>query len=101
MGLSSLLPFDVLLDVEGSYTYAPFRHATSYPNAPAPALVLGTYTTGDRTDQLWVVAGSLEKAITDEVSVAARYRYTDSISNSDFFDYHRHVVGVYVTVRLP
>jgi len=41
---------------------------------------------------------SLERALTDWMSVLARYEYTDTGSNTDVYDFRRHIVGAYVRV---
>jgi len=57
--------------------------------------------TSDRTDHIVTLELSLEKGVTDRVSVSTDYLYLHSNSNAGFFDYDRHIIGTYVTVALP
>jgi hypothetical protein len=42
----------------------------------------------------------LERPIAKRVSAAVAWRYERNRSNVDVFDYHREVVGVYLSVAL-
>jgi hypothetical protein len=100
LGFFFLLPWQLELDVEGEYIHTPFDHVTSWPNLPVPddgtPWTLGPET---RTDNVYRVAMELEKPINGLVSVSTRYIYLRNRSNSVWFDYDRHVVGAYVTLR--
>ena len=41
---------------------------------------------------------ALSRPIFEHTTLTVRYRYQDNHSNTDVFDYDRHVVGAYVTV---
>jgi len=104
VGGSAVLPWDLLLDVEGAFAFHKHRYASSFPDPPGafaiPVTPL-TPTPATRRDRIWTAGASLEKAVTEMVSVSTRYSYAHSRSNAGYFDYDRHVVGAYVTVRLP
>jgi len=107
MGVSALLPLDMLFDTEVSYTRRDHRHPSSYAADVKQAEVAfntgvaPTYASADRRDDIWVGVAKLEKGLTDDVTASARYTYNHSNSNSGFFNYDRHIVGAYLTVRLP
>lgn len=56
-------------------------------------------TGSDRKDEDWEYETWLSKPITEYLIVSARYSYTDVNSNVSEFDYKRHIVGGYVTIR--
>ncbi|MGH0028735.1 MAG: hypothetical protein ACQGVC_03020, partial [Myxococcota bacterium] len=101
VGLSTGLPFGVGFDVEGAYTYRPFRHASTYPDPPVAAGVPPNgvpYTLSGvrRREEMFEVETELSRPVTDVVSVSARWRYVDNDSNTKVFDYEHHVLGFYV-----
>jgi len=98
LGATALLAWDVSLDVEGAYAYQPHRDPTTFvPGAPPPPPLAGH----DRRDHVWTAYAELEKPVAEHVTLATRYRYLHSNSNSIFFEYDRHIVGAYVTVEIP
>lgn len=104
LALTAALPYQVALDAGGSFDYKPYRNASSFPDpaaasasAPGAPYVLSTRS---RRDRIWEANARVARPVTDAVSVAARWRYTDHDSNTDVFDFDRHVLGVYVTVGL-
>ena len=102
VGVSALLPWEILFDAEGGYTYAPHDHPTTFSEpdfSPPPANP--PRATDDRTDHIYTFEVSLEKGVTEHVSVSTEYLYLHSNSNAGFFDYDRHIIGAYVTVALP
>ncbi|MCZ6462841.1 MAG: DUF2860 family protein, partial [Proteobacteria bacterium] len=94
LGFAAMLPLELLLDVEGSYTYQPYDH----PSFFTPFLAGFPFEAGDRRDDVWRVHAYLGRAIGQYVTVSAQYRYTNNQSNVAVYDYDRHVIGGYVTV---
>lgn len=104
LGYELTLPFDVGWDTWAAFTYQPYRRTSVYADNPTGALPPefpdpGPPSDGKRRDRIWEFGTELEKFVTEDVSVLARYRYTDTGSNTDVYDYHRHVVGAYVRIR--
>ena len=99
-GVRQLLPWRFAFEVFGSYTFQPYENASTFPD-PSDLMFGQQYRLGsnDRHDEIGRVDVSLERPITDEVSVAARYSYINNDSNVDVFNYDRHLVGVYATLR--
>ena len=95
-GFDVTLPGEIGLDSWVAFTYQPFEKRSVYSNLADPALAP---IEPKHRDRIWDFGAELEKFVTTNVSVLARYRYTDSGSNTDVYDYHRHVVGGYVRVR--
>lgn len=100
VGGSAVLPWSLLLDVEGAFAFHAHRYPSSFTDPPA-LFAIPAASAADRRDRIWTAGASLEKAVTEQVAVSTRYSYTHSRSNAGYFDYDRHVVGAYVTVRLP
>ena len=90
-GFDVTLPLEIAWDTWTSFTYQPYRHASVYAS---PAEIDRT-----RRDRVWEFGTELEKFVAENVSVLARYRYIDTGSNTDVYDYDRHVVGAYVRLR--
>ncbi len=90
-GFDLTLPGTVGLDAWTAFTYQPYDRPSVYSDAPS--------VDAKHRDRIWDFGAELEKFVTENVSVLARYRYTDTGSNTDVYDYHRHVVGGYVRVR--
>ena len=86
-GWEVTLPFEVGWDSQVAFTYRDFDHTSVYQ------------TSGEHLDRQWDVGTELEKFITENVSLIARYSFTDSGSNTPEYDYDRHIVGGYVHVR--
>jgi tetratricopeptide (TPR) repeat protein len=90
VGVRQGLPLELTLDVEGSYAYQHYDRASSFlvPAASSP----------DRRDNVYRARAQLSRPITDWLSAAAHWRWTDNDSNTAVFDYDRHVLGGSVTV---
>lgn len=99
-GLRSLLPFDLSLDMQASYTYRPFRHSSTYPDPTGVALGVQYALSGERRrDQVYRFDAVLEREINERMLASFRYSYLGNDSNTDVFDYNRNIVGAYLTVR--
>ena len=86
--------------VEGfaSYTKLNFRNPSSFPNLVISGVPY-KLSSKNRDDDLLRADLVVDRPISDNTSLSARYTYFNSISNADSFDYQRHVVGLYVTIR--
>lgn len=96
LGLSVLLPAEIVFDVEGGYAYRPHRNPSTFPEPDG-----SPPSTSDRRDHIYSIDASLEKDLSERWSVSTAYHFIHSNSNSGFFDYDRHIVGAYVTLSLP
>jgi hypothetical protein len=90
-GFDLTLPFEVMWDSWGAFTYQPYRHTSVYAKAGQAGPT--------HRDRVWEFGTEFEKFVTEDVSVLARYRFIDTGSNTDVYDYDRHVVGAYVRIR--
>jgi tetratricopeptide (TPR) repeat protein len=87
------LPFDFWLALDGRFIYQDFDHRSSY-------LFAGEYVNGlgsKRRDRIWIGEAELGYPLTDWMTLSAGYEYTDNDSNTEVFDYDRHIVGGYLT----
>lgn len=87
-GVRQQLPLRFAVDLSGGFAYEPYEHHSIY----------NFEDTKDRIDRVWVAQAELERPITDWLVASARYRYVDNDSNTEVFDYHRHIAGGYLTV---
>lgn len=78
------------LDAWASFTYRPYDDVSAFLGDDEGA--------ARHRDREWRTGVSLERALTDWMSVLARYEYTDTGSNTDVYDFRRHIVGAYVRV---
>ncbi|MGH0035005.1 MAG: hypothetical protein ACQGVK_08245 [Myxococcota bacterium] len=107
------LPLGLMAQTFASFTWRPYRNRTSFPNPDdIPPAVLepdgagGFVETGTvyplpgghRRDREWRFELELSRTFMERYTVSSRYRYLDNQSNSDVFDYDRHVVGLYVQI---
>ena len=85
LGLQQSLPWRVEFDAEGSYSHQPYRHdSTFFVDEPSHV---------NRRDNIWSVRLELERPITEMLSVAGYWRFTDNDSNTPVFNYDRHILG--------
>jgi hypothetical protein len=87
------LPLRFTLTLDGTFDYLDFDHRSSYLPASEYAFGRGP----KRRDRVAVGEAELGYAITDWMTLSARYQYTDNDSNTEVFDYDRHIVGGYLT----
>lgn len=83
------LPLDLVADLGAGYRYAHYDNASGFTIPPRSSR---------RRDHVFHVQALLERPITEQVKLSARYRYENEDSNVGVFDYDRHIVGGYVTV---
>ena len=93
------LPFQLLLRIDASYAYRPYRHASSVPE-PFALFLAREYPTRSyrRRDQVARVEVGLERPITDRARIGVLYSFLDNDSNYGLFEYDRQIVGTYVTI---
>jgi hypothetical protein len=93
LGFDVTLPLEVAWDGWVAFTYQPYEHESIYVDDPPPS------HPPNHRDRIWEFGSEFEKFVSEDVSVLARYRFTDTGSNTDVYDYDRHVVGAYVRIR--
>lgn len=100
LGVRTYLPYDLAFEVFGSYTYAPFRNASTFPN-PNLVFLNRQYPLSSDARRDWItrIDVVLERPITDWLLLSFRYAWFDNRSNVDVFDYDRQIAGVYATFR--
>jgi len=93
LGVRVMFPFDIELDARGTYMHSDYRNASLLyqPATGAP----------DRNDDAFTADVDLAKDITDHLVLSAHYQYHDSGSNTERFDYKRHIVGMYLELEWP
>jgi len=90
IGVTQQLPWELTGQISGSYGYDRYRHASTFL-FPGEAIE-------HRRDDVWIVQALLERPIAKRVIASARWTYYNDDSNTDVFNYDRHVVELYVTV---
>jgi tetratricopeptide (TPR) repeat protein len=108
LGSLSALPFDLQLDTFVSYTFRPYRHASSFvdPRDLQPGRQY-SLDDRDRRDDTWRFEAELERPLSQRLTASLRYQYIRNHSNVAVFDYDRQMVfdydrqilGAYLTVR--
>lgn len=98
VGFGVELPFDVSLEGDFAYERYDFRNPSTFPDSETPDRIY-VLSSADREEDAFFVETELEKDLTDEVSVSARYTYYDNSSNRKVYDYRRHIAGAYVNFR--
>jgi len=88
LGIVQDLPLELILDVRASYLYQHYDNLSYF----------SAYTTR-RRDHVVYVDAALERPITDHLKVSARYRHENDSSNVAVFDYHRNIVGGFLTLE--
>ncbi|MCP4038318.1 MAG: hypothetical protein GY733_15365, partial [bacterium] len=92
LGLRARLLFDVELDARGTYTRRDYRDASYWA---LPDAAKGP----DREDDAGQADVELSKDLNDFIEFSARYQYTDNGSNTQAFDYKRHIAGAYIELE--
>ncbi len=100
LGSRSLLPWRVSLDFQASFTYRPYRNPSTFPD-PDDLFFQRQYPLANvkRRERLWQFDVIVERPITRWLTGSVRYGFYNNNSNRDVYDYDRHVVGTYLTVR--
>jgi len=100
LGLQIQLPWDLVLDLLGRYTYKPYRNHSTFPD-PEDLFLNRQYGLANhvRRDKVYEFEVQLERRLTDRLSAALRYSYLRNRSNVAVFDYRREVIGAYLTFK--
>lgn len=99
LGARTALPWLVVLDVQGSYTYRPYDDPSTYPDpGDLEDGVEYFLSSDDKEENVWQADAILERPITDWLIGSLRYEYTRNDSNVEVFDWDRHIVGGYLTL---
>jgi tetratricopeptide (TPR) repeat protein len=96
-GLRVGLPWSVALDVSGSFTFRPFRHATTFPNQPLVFDEEYALPSNRRRETSYTADIVLERPINQWLSASVRWHLERTRSTAEVFDYHRQIAGAYLT----
>ena len=92
IGIRQTLPMRFILDLQGGAEYDGYESDSSF--------LLADESLRDRKDLIGTAGVVLTRPITDWLSVSARYQYLNNDSNTEVFNYDRHIVGLFVTIGL-
>jgi hypothetical protein len=100
LGAEILLGHHFRFEAFGSYTSLNYLHPSSFPD-PDGITLTQQYglSTDDRNDDLLRVDAVIDRPISNNATVSARYSYYNSSSTAKAFQYRHHVVGLYATIR--
>lgn len=91
LGVVQQLPWKLLGELSGSYAYDKYADPSTF--------LLPGEKIQDREDNVWTVHASLERPVFwDRLVATARWTYLNDDSNTDVFDYDRHIAGLYLSV---
>ncbi len=103
LGLSFFLPWNVGLDLDGSFESRIHDHPSTFPDQDA--LVAGAQSNQPyflsntrRREQVYTASARLAVPLTQRISASVHYRYRDSRSTVELFNYDQHVVGLLFNV---
>lgn len=85
VGVTQGLPLELTLDAQANYAYHDYDRDSTF--------LAAAETSAHRRDNVWGARAQLSRPVTDWMSIAAHWRWTDNDSNTRVFDYDRHVVG--------
>jgi tetratricopeptide (TPR) repeat protein len=91
-GVRADLPWRFVADVSGSFAWRPYRHPSTFPDPGETWL-----SNDDRNETTGIVDVALERPLTAWLTASARWRYERNKSNTEVFDYDRHIVGAYLS----
>jgi tetratricopeptide (TPR) repeat protein len=91
------LPWRVALDVSGSFTFRPFRNATTFPNEPLFYDEEYGLPTNRRRETSYAVDVVLERPINKWLSASTRWHMETTHSTAQVFDYDRQIIGAYLS----
>lgn len=91
-------PMDFSLATRASYEYRDFEHASTFPDKE---VINEQYVLDkdDREEHEVRLEAEIEKGLTNNLSVSARWSYLENESNRRVYDYTRHIVGGYLNFR--
>jgi hypothetical protein len=98
VGTRTLLPWRVVLDLQGSFVWRPYDDPSTYPdpNDLRNGVQYGL-DDDDKEERIWQFDAIVERPVTEWLIASVRYAYTRNDSNVEVFDYDRHIVGAYLT----
>lgn len=99
IGTESTLPYELLLRLYGAIAYHSYENPSTHPDPPVLVGVQYDLDSDNRRDRRVLAGLELERPLTDQLSVMARYAWNDNHSNVAVFDYDREIIGLYVTWR--
>ncbi len=91
-------PLDFSFATRFSYEFRDFANPSTFPDSEVVGEVY-TLSSADRKEHEITFEGEVEKDITQNFSVSARYSYLNNDSNRAVYDYDRHIVGGYLNFR--
>ena len=97
-GTRTLLPWRIVLDLQGGFTWRDYQHPSTYPDVSA--LAAGTtyeLRNRDKRERIWRFDAIIERPVTRWLVASVRYAYQNNDANVAVFDYDRHIVGGYLT----
>jgi len=97
-GLEFEFPFDLRLLTRASYEFRDFANPSTFPDREDVGFQYAL-SSQDRQEHEVGFLAELEKDLSENLSVSARWSWLDSESNRRVYDYTRNVVGGYVNVR--
>ena len=80
------------IETFGSFQYRGYQHPSTYPDPGQTQL-----SNSDRKEHTWRTELAVERPILDSLLASVRWRYTDNSSNTDVYEYDRHIIGAYLT----
>lgn len=92
LAIRQTLPAQFILDLQGGVEFDDYESESSF--------LLASESPRDREDLIGTAGVVLTRPITDWLSVSGRYQYLNNDSNTELFNYDRHVVGAFVTIGL-
>ena len=97
-GIDAELPRDFSVGAHVMYEYRDFGHRSTFPDREVidEAYLLSG---ADREEHEVTFTAEVEKDLTKNLSVSARWAYTESESNRRVYGYNRHIVGGYLNFR--
>jgi hypothetical protein len=98
VGARTALPWRLIADVQGSFTYRPYENPSTYPDSGAlTADVQYGLRSRDKRERIWRVDAILERPINRWLTASIRYGYQKNDANVTVFDFDRHIIGGYLT----
>ena len=91
-------PLDISLSTRVSYEYRDFANPSTYPDHEQTNQPY-SLSSRDRHEQEINFTAELDKDLSENVSISARWSYLDNNSNTRVYDYTRNIVGAYVNVH--
>ena len=98
LGAEVEFPYDFTLGGRVSYEYRDFSNPSTFPDKETIGLVYALSGV-DREEHEVNVEAEIEKNLTENLSVSARWSYLNNESNRRVYDYTRHIVGGYLNFR--